>query len=536
VSRGAAVCHGLSAVLLVSLLGLVVATFGDYGIAPEEPFQNRYGNRLVRWYLTLGAHQAAADTAAGYEGGVFELVVQAAQRVSPLGVYETRHLVNALFGLVGVLASGWIGLQLAGPQGALLSMLFLATTPLFYGHAFNDPRNVPFASLFALGSALLLRLRLDRMPGPGWPVLARLLLAGAVIGLSAAVRVAGLTLLGFAALAWLLCVFEDRIGRALPNRPLWRDLGRIALDVAILGSTAWLSMVLFWPYAQLDPFAKPFEAFQALARPRGTDALLYEGALRAPGQLPRFATLRLFLMTLPEVYLLAAAMGLWRIVAVLRHTPLPWETWTKLRHFGWLLTVSLLPLLWTLVVPVSPGGHRHLLFVVPGLAALAGASAAWWLRSPLPLALRGAGLALLIALLGLTARDMAQLHPFEPAYYNRLLAGGVARAASHFETDDRGGAVREAVAWIVRAYPAEGREAPVRVSGGPGFPSTARHLLPPGEARRLFELVPPDAEPHLVLAPTATRKDEQTSGRVVHVVERQGFAFLKVFEVRPPPR
>ncbi|HXY42238.1 MAG TPA: hypothetical protein VEQ10_21355 [Vicinamibacteria bacterium] len=525
----------LSALLVAVLLALMLATFLDYGITVDEPVQNRYGNRLLRWYHTFGADRAAVeqnDTA--YYGGLFELAAKGAEAVSPLGLYETRHLVNALVGFTGVLAALWMGRRLAGPAGGLLATVMIAATPAFYGQCFNNPKDLPFASLWALAAAALMSLGLDRLPGPGWRVLARLLGAGALVGLAAAVRVAGLALLGFAGLAWLVSLWAERRRVVHPSRPLWRDLGRVFLDLAIVTSTAWLVMVLFWPYAQLDPFGNPFEAFHAFSHYWNPVAVEYAGVLTTSDEVGRFYMPRLFAITLPESYLVAAVMGLWRVATVLRHAPLPEETWSKLHHFGWLLTVTLLPLLWA-VVAGTPfyNGSRHLLFVVPGLAALAGVSAAWWLRSPLPVAARATGALLLAGTVFLTVRDMAELHPYESVYFNRLLGGGLARAGRLYDTDYWCQSYKDGIDWIVREYSRPGLER-VKVAGHSVLPQIAYYLEKDEVLRRRFKAVTGNDQPHLVLATTSTHDDQRTPGRVVHVVERQGLPLLKVFEVRPP--
>ncbi len=526
---------GLSAVLLAALLGLMLATFLDYGMTLDEPVQNRYGNRLLRWYQTLGADRAAVeqnDTA--YYGGFFELVAKGAERLSPLGLYETRHLVNALFGFAGLLAVFWMGRQLAGPAGGLLSAVVIASTPSFYGQCFNNPKDLPFASLWALAAAALMSLGLDRLPGPGWRVLARLLGAGALVGLTAAVRVAGLALLAFAGLAWLVSLWAERRRVVHPDRPLWRDLGRVFLDLAIVTSTAWLVMVAFWPYAQLDPFGNPFEAFRAFSHYWNPMPVEYAGVLTTSDEVGRFYMPWLFAITLPETYLVAAVMGVWRVLTVLRHSPLPDETWRKLHHFGWLLTVTLFPLLFA-VVADTPfyNGSRHLLFVLPGLAALAGVSAAWWLRSPLPAAVRAVGALLLAAAVGLTVRDMVELHPYESVYFNRLLGGGLARAGRLYETDYWCQSYKDGIDWIVREYSRPGLEQ-VRVAGHSVLPQIAYYLEKNEALRRRFKAVSVNDQPHFVLATTSMHDDERTPGRVVHVVARQGLPLLKGFEVRPP--
>jgi hypothetical protein len=52
----------LAALLFLVLLGVLVATFRDYGITVDEGVQHRYGRRIVRWYATLGAAREATHT------------------------------------------------------------------------------------------------------------------------------------------------------------------------------------------------------------------------------------------------------------------------------------------------------------------------------------------------------------------------------------------------------------------------------------------------------------------------------------------
>ncbi len=527
----------LSLALLAGVLGLMLASFRDYGMTADEPVQNRYGNRLVRWYQSLGDDRAAVEQHdTYYYGGLFELAAQVAEHFSPFGLYETRHLVNALFGFVGIVAAWWMGAQLAGPLGGFLSALLLAATPLFYGHAFNNPKDIPFASLYALGAAAVMSRRIDRLPGAGWHVLRGLLGAGAAIGLAAAVRVAGLTLLGYAAVPWLICLWLTRkYGRKPLRRSLPHDLARTALDLAVLTSTAWLVMVVFWPFAQLDPFRNPFEAFRAFSDFWETMPVLYRGALVPSGEVSRFYMPWLFAVTLPGSYLVAYLMGAWRIGALLRKGPLPPETRSKLLHFAWLAAVTLSPLAFV-VAAHTPfyNGNRHMLFIVPGLAVLAGVSAAWWLRGPLPVAARALGALVLAAGIGLTVRDMVALHPYESVYFNRLVAGGFAKAAPRYETDYWCASYKEGIDWIVRAYSRQQVAEPIRVAGHATLTQVEYYLKRDAERRARFRAVTVHDDPNLILATTSTGDDRRTPGRVVHVIEREGAPLLKVFEVKAP--
>ncbi len=470
-----------------------------------------------------------------FYGGLFELAAQAAKRVSPFGLYETRHLVGALFGFVGIVAAWWMGAQLAGSLGGFLAALLLAATPLYNGHAFNNPKDIPYASLHALATAALFWIGLDRPPALGRRAFGRLIGTGVAIGLAAAVRASGLTLLGLLAVAWLVGIGYRHLRGRAPHRSLARDLGSAAAGFLVLTLAAWLVMVAFWPFAQLDPLRNPFRALRVFSRFWETMPVFYDGALLPSGRVSRFYMPHLFALTLPGFYLVAFAMGAWRLAAGLRTGPLPSDVRRRFVHLAWLLVLTMGPLAFV-VLAHTPfyNGNRHLLFIVPGLSVLAGVSAASWLRERLPLVTRALGALVLTAGVGLTVADMIALHPYQSVYFNRLVAGGLAKAAARYETDYWCASYKEGIDWIVGAYSARPLTAPIRVAGHSTLIHVEYDLTRDAERRRRFRGVTMHDDPHLILATTALGDDRRTPGRVVHVVERQGVPLLKVFEVRPP--
>ncbi len=517
----------LSGVLLIALLGVMLATVLDYGMTADEPVQNRYGRRLVRWYASLGADRSAVEQHdTFYYGGLFELAAQAARWVSPLGIYETRHVVNVLFGFVGFVAVLLVGRRLGGPLGGVLSVVFLALTPVYYGQAFGNPKDIPLAALFALGIAAILRAA-DRLPGIG----AREVFGvGVVIGLTAGVRVAGLVLIPFAAALWL-SVLWLRLGR----RPRARELVRPGLALAGVLVTAWVVMVAFWPWAQLDPLRNPFRAFAIFSRFWSAMPVLYDGQIVASGKLPRTYIPGWFALTLPAFYVVAFAMGGLRLLALWRENIRDSAALEKALACAWLAATVAAPVLWA-VVNHTPfyNGHRHFLFVVPGLAALAGVSAAAWLRSDTRRPARAVGAAVLGASLLVTLVDMVRLHPYQSVYFNRLVAGGLAQAVQRYETDYWCSTYREGLDWIVESYSRPDVTERVRVAGHATLTQVSYDLRRTEERRRRFRPVTIHGDPHLVLATTSSGDHRRTPGRVVHVVERLGAPLLYVFEVKEP--
>ena len=522
----------LSGLLLLALLGLIFATFPDYGMTLDEGVQNRYGRRLVRWYATHGQDARATEQNDLYfYGGLFELAVQAVQPYSGLGVYDNRHVVNALFGLVGIVAAWGMGAQLGGPAAGFLSALFLTLTPAYYGHSFANPKDIPLAALFALAAWAILSAS-ERVPRLGWR---EAVTTGVAIGLAAGVRVAGIVLFGFAAVLWLACFWLERReptgppGREGQHR--WARLGLAWLGTVAVG---WSVMVAFWPWAQLDPLRNPLRALFKFSSFSDRMDLLFDGRMLTSGTIPRSYAVTWFAITLPEFYFVAILLGGAAVLVLARRHFREPAFRRRLLQAAWVAALAAAPVAWVTVrrTPLY-NGHRHLLFVLPFLAVVAGLSVtAWWESRPRPL-LRGAAALVLAASLLLTAVDMVRLHPYQYVYFNRLIAGGLPRAVDRYDADYWLAAAKEGIEWVAANYDEEAR--PIRVGGLLLTHTPFRYYLGRIEgARRRFRPVTFDQGPRLVLASTAYRHHERTRGRVVHVVERMGAPLLYIYDLGPP--
>ena len=73
--------------------------------------------------------------------------------------YEIRHVVNSLFGWLGILFCGMAANRAFGPRAGLLAMLLLALSPRYFGHAMNNPKDIPFAAMTAAALYLLTTVR-----------------------------------------------------------------------------------------------------------------------------------------------------------------------------------------------------------------------------------------------------------------------------------------------------------------------------------------------------------------------------------------
>lgn len=516
--------HLLTALLLVTLLGVMLATFRDYGIATDEGVQHRYGRRIVRWYATLGAADEATHANDLYlYGGFFELCAQGAIALLPFGTFDARHLANALFGLLGVVAAWGIGCRVGGPRAGLLSALFLALTPGFYGHFFANPKDLPFASLFALAIWVALRAG-DRVPRLDWR---EVLLTGLAIGLASGVRVAGIVLYGYVAVLWLGCWWLARREDDASGSPV-SGLAGVLSAIAGAVVVGWAVMIAFWPWAQVDPLRNPFRAFQKFSRFWADASVLFDGRFLLSGGLPRAYMPKLLALTLPDFYAIAYLLGAFAVVSWLRERRPGPDFARRAFQLLWVVALATAPVGWVVVnrTPVY-NGVRHLLFVVPFLAVLAGLSAAAWFERGWSRPARLVAAAGLAVSLVITLVDMVELHPYQYVYFNRLFAGGLPRAAERYETDYLCASYKEGIEWMAREYLRPGLREPVRVDGNCSHVPFWYYL-----DRGAVETT--HVGPHVVFATTTFGDHQKTPGRVVHVVRRQGVPLLYVFEQRPP--
>src|SRR5256714_5935705 len=122
--------NALAAALLAAAGILVLVTFPDYGVTWDEDVHNWYGVFALDYYLSLFSDQRALNWLNLYNyGAAFDMIAAAFNKFSPLGLYETRHLLNGLVGLVGPAGCCKLGRALAAPRARLRALVVLRLTP-----------------------------------------------------------------------------------------------------------------------------------------------------------------------------------------------------------------------------------------------------------------------------------------------------------------------------------------------------------------------------------------------------------------------
>lgn len=529
--RSIAAARRIPAAWLAVLAGVLIVAFthADYGPTWDEAIQARYGELAVAYFASGGTDTRANEYLdLRFYGPLVEMIPELGKRLEGVARYERRHLVLGLLALLVLPAAWGYGRLLGGGRTAWLALPAVALQPRFYGHWFNNSKDLPFAVLtvwflYAVGRLVIRR-------ETSWR---RVLLAGALLGLAACVRPGGFPLLvvylgvgmAFRGLLW-------RGSRGAPADPPAARLRTIAIGsmrLAVLVAVAWLVLVLPWPWAHQAPLAHPLEAMRLATDFPTTMPVLFAGETVPSDALPRTYPLHYLLVTTPLPLLFLAAVALllgWRR----RDDPAP----ERAAMLGLTAVWLALPLaLFALLRPNVYGGMRHFLFLVPAVGLLAARGASDILdRLPAGRA-RASAAAGLTALLLLPLVPLVRLHPYQVTYYNALV-GGVAGADGRYWTDYSLSSYAEAIRWINRQPRPAGRPTTLVLAGGPPILEWARayaadgievELLRDYAGRRRPRLSPGD----YYLGGTRLDADRAfPRSPVVHTVGRAGAVFSVV--------
>jgi len=516
---------GFSRALILVVTILVVITFTDYGITWDEDVHNYYGILVLNYYLSGFTDLRATHWLDLFNyGGAFDMVAAMLNYVSPFDTYETRHLLNGLVGVLGLVGVWRLGRALAGPRGGFLAALFLALTPNYYGQMFNNPKDVPFAAGMVWAIYYLVCLARE-LPRPRWSLLLKL---GLTVGLALGIRVGGLLLLGYLGLLLGLsglwrALAERRAGVLLTDG--LRSFFGVLLPVTAIG---YVVMLVFWPFAQLDPFSNPLQALATFSHQAFPFKTLFAGEYVSASDLP-WAYLPVHVaLALPELVLVLLAFApVAAILAIRKNWRL--ERATALGYAIVGVAVAF-PIAYAIAIKaVLFDGMRHFIFVLPPIAALAAAmmdrALAWLQRRSFRRWAYGA--------LGLYAAGhigiMAMLHPDEYVYYNGFI-GGLGGADGLFKTDYWANSYAEAVGGLEDYLRAEfgsdymDHDFKVAVCGPP---ISAAFYFPPN-----FVFTKDRSRADFFIA--FTKDDCQTGlpGREVYRVERMGVLLSIVLDRR----
>jgi hypothetical protein len=427
------------ALLVLAIVALIAGlTFRDYGLGWDDYTHAEYADLLLRMYGSGFRDTGALSFANLYMyGGGFDMAAALLHKVIPLELFETRRLLGAVVGVIGLAVTWRLGRRVGGPIAGLAALLLLALCPIFYGHMFMNPKDAPFAVAMVILMMGLVRLA-EEYPQPSPRTI---LIVGIGAGLSIGSRILGGLALVYALVGFVpLLIQEFRSQSASEAIHRFVHVLYVLLPGLVLG---YLIMGLIWPWSIIQ-FDNPFHALTYFShffeKPWKE---MFDGALVLVPDMPWSYLPTLFALQLPEVLLALLGAGIVGTFVVLPRTDVTARRKTILLM---LMLAATLPIAIAIVKrPALYNGIRHFIFVVPPMTILGGVSFAWvmkWLgtnrRNWQPVVL-----AVFIFGLLLPLGEMIRLHPYQYTHFNHI-AGTVRGADDRFMLDYWGLAFKQA--------------------------------------------------------------------------------------------
>jgi hypothetical protein len=441
------ICDDLAYVTLAIVAVIAGLTFRDYGLGWDDYTHAEYADLLLKMFKSGFRDTGALSFANLYMyGGGFDVVAALLHKIMPLELFETRRLLGAIVGVIGLAATWRLARRIAGPVAGLAAVLLLALCPMFYGHMFMNPKDAPFAVAMVILMIGLVRLAED-YPSPSPHTV---LIVGLGAGLSLGCRVLGGLALIYAIIGFIPVWRADiaQYGWRAAGLRLAR-VGYLLLPGLLLG---YLIMGLIWPWSVIEP-GNPFRAvtyFSHFFEKPWKE--LFDGALVSVPDMPWSYLPTLFALQLPEVLLALCLTGLGIVVATVIR---PGADPKRKTILAMIALAAFLPLIIAMVKrPALYNGVRHFIFVIPPMTVLGGIAFAkildWvkqsdWARQggDLGRAVQNFPVAVFSFGLMLPLVQMVRLHPYEYTHFN-YIAGTVRDADDRFMLDYWGLAFKQA--------------------------------------------------------------------------------------------
>jgi hypothetical protein len=188
--------------------------------------------------------------------------------------FAVRHFLNAIIGFFAILFAALVVRLFSGWLPAIITMLALICSPSFFGHCFNNPKDIPFATGFIMALYYILKL-MNEMPKGKHQTKVMLAIA---MGFALSIRAGGLMLFGFMGMAFFFHWLIQRNKKA----DIFKATKPYLISFVVILVAGYFIGIAMWPYALRQPLTgaltalKEFEKFSYL-----TYYELFEGTANA---------------------------------------------------------------------------------------------------------------------------------------------------------------------------------------------------------------------------------------------------------------
>jgi len=417
--------------------GIIILSTGAGNSGDEDGFQYPYAEKVVDFYSTFGADTACLqDIDMGMHGGWFDPLTVVIVRIFNICNYQTvRHIMNAVLGFLAILFAGFLAQKCKGWRAGAITMFLLFLSPRFLGHSFNNPKDLPFASMFII-SIYYIFIFISEYPRPSLKTCIKL---AVVLALAITSRIGGYLLfayLGLFVFVYYLLVNKPKNYFSKQNFSIIKHL--LFCYIGIMAG-AFLLTIPLWPYIMEAPVANTIKAFTDLSHYTVSIRQNFEGMMQWSNALPWYYTPKYILISIPLAIIFGTILYLF--VGGLKKTN---RFTTFILYFSFVF-----PVFWIVYSKANVyGGWRHAMFAYPPMVVAAGLGFDALITFFKNKYLRIAATVLPFLLLLMPLTHIIKNHPYEYVYFNEL-AGGTKKAYGNYEMDYYYHSTRAASEWVI---------------------------------------------------------------------------------------
>jgi tetratricopeptide (TPR) repeat protein len=413
------------------------------GISGDEPgFQYPQALKIYEYYHTLGrdtSYKASLPEFNAYGMSFDVITVFIIKTFKIENIYEARHVMNSMVGWLAILFAALIAVRLAGYRAGIIVLFLLFISPHWLGHCFNNPKDIPFAAAYIFTIYFIIRL-LKEMPRPQRSSYAMIALG---IAMTLSVRAAGLILIPYYIMFVGLYFLLSSPKTGIFFRENLLRFEQYVISTIVVCIFGYFCGLLLWPYALQNPISNPISSMSILTNFSVTLRQVFEGKILWSDHMPWYYLSKYIFITTPLVVITGFILFL---VLFFSH-----KGQNKFDYYWYFI------LAFSIVFPIFYiyykqsnvyDGWRHVLFVYPSIAILAGLGIHFFLeifRKKKIVVYSIAGVFLLMSFMPI--RHIIRNHPHEYVYYNELV-GGVNNIIGKYETDYYYHSIREGSLWL----------------------------------------------------------------------------------------
>jgi tetratricopeptide (TPR) repeat protein len=411
----------------------------DAGISGDENEHYVQSEKVLNYYTSFGKDTTSLESQSlRLYGQSFDLFAIIATKVFNTDkVYETRHVLNSIFGWFAILFTALIAVELMGWRAGIIGLFLMFISPGFLGHSFNNPKDIPFAMGYIMFLYYTIRW-LKEMPRPGIKTSFMVALAIA-IGIS--IRIGGLLSIAYFGLfVAMYFVFASGKLKDLFIKDNLSTVKRGIVFLTVIIAVGYFLGILLWPYGIEAPIKNPVKALSDMTNFAVSLRQIFEGKQVWSDNVPWYYLSKYILITVPIIVTIG-------FVLFFRQFFIKQEKLRRLLLFILFFAVAF-PLVYIVWKKSNVfGGWRHTLFVYPPMVAMAAIGIGQLFIIIKKKVFAYLTLAVVLALSFNPIRHIVANYPHEYVYYNEL-AGGIKGAYGNYEMDYYVHSLKEASEWV----------------------------------------------------------------------------------------